>query len=57
MVKLFKNRIVVAKAEARDAWFSRGYLPHFDGERVPSTSVLAFLTRCHSTCCNAGAKS
>jgi len=33
-VKWFKNRIVVAKAEARDAWFSRGYLPHFDGERT-----------------------
>ena len=33
-MKSFKNRIVVAKADARDAWFSRGYLPHFDGERT-----------------------
>ena len=34
MVKLFKGRLVVPKEEGRDGWHSRGYFPHFDGERA-----------------------
>src|SRR5262245_4891291 len=34
MPKLFKKRLVLSKEESRDGWFSRGYLPHFDGEGV-----------------------
>jgi putative DNA methylase len=34
IVKLFKERLVVSKEEARDGWYSRGYFPHFDGEGV-----------------------
>jgi REP element-mobilizing transposase RayT len=34
MPKLFKNRLVVAKEETTDGWYSRGYFPHFDGEGV-----------------------
>ncbi|MBL8206904.1 MAG: transposase [Blastocatellia bacterium] len=34
MAKVFKNRLVVPKAEAIDGWHSRGYFPHFDGESV-----------------------
>ena len=34
MVKLFKGRLVVPKEEGRKGWHSRGYFPHFDGERA-----------------------
>lgn len=34
MPSLFKSRIVVSKAESRDGLYSRGYLPHFDGEKI-----------------------
>jgi putative DNA methylase len=32
MPKLFKSRLVVAKQDAPDGWYSRGYFPHFDAE-------------------------
>ncbi|MFN8002819.1 MAG: transposase [Acidobacteriota bacterium] len=32
MPKFFKDRLVVAKSDALDGWYSRGYFPHFDGE-------------------------
>ena len=34
MAKVFKNRLVIPKAEAIGGWHSRGYFPHFDGESV-----------------------
>jgi REP element-mobilizing transposase RayT len=34
MPKTFKGRLVLPKQEDRDGWHSRGYFPHFDGERV-----------------------
>jgi REP element-mobilizing transposase RayT len=43
MVKLFKDRLVVAKREARDAWYSRGYFPHFDGEGVTQHVCLGLF--------------
>jgi REP element-mobilizing transposase RayT len=34
MPQSFKGRLVLSKQENRDGWHSRGYFPHFDGERV-----------------------
>jgi putative DNA methylase len=34
MPKLYKNRLVIPKAEAIGEWHQRGYFPHFDGEGV-----------------------
>jgi REP element-mobilizing transposase RayT len=31
MTKLYKNRLVIPKTEAREGWHQRGYFPHFDG--------------------------
>ena len=43
MVKLFKDRLVVATSETQDAWYSRGYFPHFDGERVTQHVCLCLF--------------
>lgn len=40
MPEFFKNRLVVAKDESSDGWFSRGYFPHFDSEGL--TQHLSF---------------
>ncbi len=40
MPKFFKGRLVVAKKDSPDGWYSRGYFPHFDGDGT--TQHLSF---------------
>jgi putative DNA methylase len=41
-MKLFKGRLVVPK-DGRMGWHSRGYFPHFDGERVTQHVCFALF--------------